>query len=90
MIAKLFIPEDAKRTNSTSRKCRCDRATVLELQELDGMPSEYISASSIFHPEFEYIVGEEVKPLYDFDEDRRKECASGIHFFMTREEALAF
>ncbi|MGJ1042683.1 DUF5758 domain-containing protein, partial [Staphylococcus epidermidis] len=28
-IIKLCIPEDAKRSSATTRKCRCDRATVI-------------------------------------------------------------
>lgn len=26
----------------------------------------------------------------DFDEDRRNECAAGIHFFITRQEAVDY
>jgi hypothetical protein len=36
---------------------------------------------------FEYKVGEIVKPVEKFNEDWSNECASGIHFYITRLEA---
>ena len=36
LIVKLEIPEDAKRLSGTGRKCRCDKARVIEIQNLDG------------------------------------------------------
>ena len=38
---------------------------------------------------FVYRVGETVEPREPFDPNRWNECASGIHFFITREEAEA-
>lgn len=35
VIVKLLIPEDAKRISSTSRKCRCNKAKVLDIYEYD-------------------------------------------------------
>lgn len=39
-IVKLLIPADAKRSSGTTLKCRCSKAKVLEIQEIDGSPSE--------------------------------------------------
>ena len=36
MIVKLQIPEDAKRSSATGRKCRCDKAVVLAIETLMG------------------------------------------------------
>jgi hypothetical protein len=36
-----------------------------------------------------YRVGETVRP-HQFDPDRWHECAGGIHFFITREEAADY
>ena len=86
-IAKLLIPGDAKRSNATERKCRASKAIVLELQELNGDLFHGIARSQ--HDEdFIYKVGKTVYPTEPFCDDRWKECASGIHFFVTREEAV--
>ena len=39
-IIKLEIPADAKRCSAISKKCRCDKAKVLEIQNLDGSISD--------------------------------------------------
>ena len=46
-------------------------------------------AISRHDPEFIYRVGDVVRPTQPFDEDRWEECAPGIHFYLTREEAEA-
>lgn len=86
-IAKLLIPGDAKRSNATGRKCRASKAIVLELQELNGDLFHGIARSQ--HDEdFIYKVGKTIYPTKSFCDDRWEECASGIHFFITREEAV--
>ena len=83
-IVKLLIPEDAKRSSATTRKCRCDKARVLEIWDENGEPIQEVRSSR--NPNFVYRVGETVS-VPDFDEDRWHECAPGIHFFITRREA---
>ncbi len=89
LIVKLQIPEDAKRSSAFGRKCRCDKAVVLEIQNLDGSKSDIAIAVSGFDPKFAYIVGKEVS-VDNFCDDRKKECATGIHFFVTRQEAVDY
>ena len=36
MIVKLKIPASAKRSSATTRKCRCDKAIVLSIENADG------------------------------------------------------
>ena len=84
-VAKLLIPAYAKRTSATGRKCRASEAVVLALYDRDG--NEISEAYSMYDSDFVYRVGETVKPSKPFDENRWNECASGIHFFVTREEA---
>lgn len=84
VIVKLRIPADAKRSNATGRKCRAEYAEVLEILDNTGEPTEV--AYSQHDEEFAYRVGETVRPDR-FDEDRWNECAPGIHYFITREEA---
>ena len=86
-IVVLEIPEDARRLSGTGRKCRCDKAKVLEIQELDGTKSEVDEVASDYDHSFKYKVGEMVK-VDDFDECRWNECSTGIHFFINRQEAV--
>ena len=98
-LVKLEIPEDAKRSSadSTSHKCRCDKAKVLDIVVIDT--GEHIktitnirlidSYSSIHLQKTVYTVGEMVYPD-SFDDYRWKECTNGIHFFINRQEALNY
>ena len=88
-IVKLLIPEDARRSSATGRKCRCDKALVVEIQNKDGTKADVDHVSSDYDDGFVYTVGETVcEP--DFYEDRFEECAEGIHFFINRKEAIEY
>ena len=88
-IVKLEIPADARRSSATGRKCRCDKAKVIEIQELDGSPSELTEVASGYDRNFVYRVGE-IAEEPKYDENRWKECAPGIHFFINRQEAVDY
>ena len=88
-IVKLLITEDAKRSSATTRKCRCSKAKVLSITNLDGSESKLESICSKYDKSFIYKVGEIVE-VPDFDEDRWNECSTGIHFFITRNEAVQY
>ena len=88
VIVKLRIPDDAKRSSATTRKCRCNKAEVISITSFDGN-AEFKEAFSIHDKTFKYKIGEIVS-VDDFDEDRWNECSTGIHFFITREEAVNF
>ena len=85
-IVKLKITEDAKRCSATGRKCRCSKAMVLSITEVDGTDDGTKEVASGRDPDFVYKVGEIVE-VSDFCEDRWDECSEGIHFFITRQEA---
>ena len=85
-IVKLEICEDAMRSSATGRKCRCSKATVLEVQDINGDVLEQ-SAVSDRDENFHYVHGSVVS-VSDFDENRWNECSTGIHFYITREEAV--
>ena len=87
-IVKLLITEDAKRSNATTRKCRCSKAKVLSITNIDNT-KEYEEAHSYFNYSFIYKVGEIVE-VKDFDENRWEECSTGIHVFLTRDEAVNY
>ena len=85
-IVKLKIPEDAKRSSATGRKCRCSKAVVLSITKNSGENDGTKEVRSSHDRSFIYRVGETVE-VADFCEDRYTECAPGIHFFITRKEA---
>lgn len=88
-IVMLEICADAKRSSATSRKCRCSKAKVLSITNLDGSDSGLTEITSDFNKEFVYRVGE-IAEAPDFDENRWNECTAGIHFFITRGEAVKY
>ena len=88
-IVKLRICEDAKRSSSTGRKCRCDKAEVLEIQALYGSNLYDCQAVSGRDRNFHYIPGTIVS-VPDFDGNRWEECSTGIHFFVNRQEAVDY
>ena len=81
----LLIPAGAKRTASlVGRKCRAEYAVVKAIYDGDGNSID--SCYGWYDEEFIYTVGATVKPD-EYDDDIRVECAQGIHFFQTKEEA---
>ena len=90
IIVKLLIPADAQRSNATGRKCRASTARVLDLQDKQGnsLPPDTTAYSS-YDLDFTYQKGETVH-VEDFDTNRWEECAPGIHFFITRIEAIEY
>ena len=82
VIVKLCIPAEAKRSHAFGRKCRAEFVDVLEVFNGDVGISPYDGKT-------EYRVGSRVVPDA-WSDDWQDECASGIHFFVTREEAEAY
>nr|DAW56841.1 MAG TPA: pentapeptide repeat protein [Caudoviricetes sp.] len=88
-IVKLKICEDAERSSSTSLRCRCSKAEVLEIQNMDGSTADITEICSNYNKDFIYKVGETVE-VKDFDKCRWNECSNGIHFFIDRNVAVAY
>ena len=89
-LVKLQIPEDARRSSATTRKCRCDKAMVLDITSLDGTEhyNEVVN-NNYNYKETIYKVGEMVYPD-SFDENRWNECSHGIHFFVNKQDAIDY
>ena len=86
-LVKLEIPEGARRSSATTQKCRCDKAKVLAITDIDGRnPIDEILNTSQ-DVELLYKVGEMVYPD-GFDENRWNECSHGIHFFIDKQDAI--
>ena len=82
VIVKLIIPAEARRSNATGRKCRAEYADVAEVIGAEAGISRHDGMT-------EYRVGQRVT-CDKWCEDRWEECAGGIHFFITRDEAEAY
>ena len=88
-IVKLRIPEDARRSSATGYKCRCDKAYVMEIQNMDGTRATEDTVRSDYDKNFVYTVGATVE-VPDFDDNRWSGCAPGIHFFIDRRAAVEY
>jgi hypothetical protein len=82
VLVRLRIPAEAKRSNSTGRKCRAEFVEVLEVIDAEAGINQHDSKTA-------YRNGETVR-CNEWCEDRWQECAGGIHFFITREEAESY
>lgn len=87
-IVELEIQADAKRSSATTRKCRASKAKVLSITSIDGK-EHFEEAKSSRDQSFVYRVGKTVE-VKDFDDDRWNECSTGIHHFITRQEAVLY
>ena len=81
VIVKLLIPRGAIVFSINGRKCRTNKAKVLEIEGATKAISQ--------HKYMSYYVGDEFT-VYDFNCEYNVECAPGIHFFMTKEEAVNY
>ena len=78
VLVKLEIPRGAIVFSINNKKCRTDKAKVLEIIGADRAYSNYKF--------FSYYVGDIIE-IFNFNCEYNVECAEGIHFFRTREEA---
>lgn len=87
-LIELLILDNSKRSSATTLKCRCDKAKVLEIINIET--GENInSVSSDYDKNFIYTVGEIVK-VDNFDNNRWNECTTGIHFFVNKANAINY
>ena len=78
VLVKLEIPRGAIVFSINNKKCRTDRAKVLEIIGADRAYSN--------NKFFSYYVGYIIE-VFNFNCEYNVECAEGIHFFRTRKEA---
>ena len=88
-IIELMITENAKRSSSTTRKCRCSEAVVLSITNIDGTNFDGEKVVSDYDKSFVYEVGKTIS-VDNFNDNRWEECSAGIHFFITRDEAVRY
>ena len=81
VLVKIKVPDDAKRSNAFGRKCRAAFVDVLQV-----VNAEF--GISIHDGKTRYEVGQRVN-CDKWNDDWQEECAGGIHFYITKEEAEA-
>jgi len=88
VVFELLIPGSAQRTSSLiGRKCRANEALVVGVAH--GVANDTGIYESLYDSDFTYEIGKMASEPA-FDPDVRVECAAGIHFFMTKEEAISY
>ena len=87
-LVQLLIPADAKRTSATMPSCRCSRAKVLTIKSFDDT-QEFDEAWSLVDENFVYRKGQWVE-VKNFNEDRWFDSTTGIHFWMTKADAIGY
>lgn len=86
-IVTLEIPRTAKRyinKNESTEKCRASSARVISIELRSGKKIK--EARSRWDRSFKYTVGKIARPRKKFA--RSGTCASGIHFYMHRKDAV--
>ena len=97
IIAKLEVPRHAERhIDIQSGKIRVSEAVVTQFYAIDNdklsatyEPDIFTTVRSLHDKSFKYKVGKIVKPKYGFDKSDN-DCGSGIHGFLTPEEAINY
>lgn len=92
-IARLKVPAHATRTSATSNKIRVSEAVVEEILTWNKQLRTWYNVDegrAVHDYKFVYKVGEIVKPDKPFDQNRFEECTSGIHCFLSMDEAIRF
>ena len=88
LIVELIIPKGSIVFSINNSKCRTNRAKVVSITDIEGTIT-YNEAVSTQDKNFIYKVGAELE-IEDFNLMYNVECAEGIHFFRTREEAVFY
>lgn len=88
IIIKLRIPEDAKRF-CANHKCRADKVEVLGFETLGGekLPDTTV-VNSCWDKLFKYHIG--LIEAVSFNDNPQVECGGGIHFFLSRDDAVNY
>lgn len=100
-IARLYIGPGVRRVVPLSYdksisgdlgKCRAASAKVLSITTIAGnhVKNKRKKFFSGFDSSFTYVKGQTVRPFHAFNPDVTSACKSGIHFFTTRREAVAW
>lgn len=92
-VLKLLVAAEARRVTpyvQNNRKCRVSKVLVLAAYNAEtGRKTKRTEFHSEWDCDFKYKVGEFSKEP-GFDGSRQKICTSGIHVFLTKQEAMDY
>ena len=93
MILTLEI-QGPSTSSLVGRKCRAQKVKVLKAETPQGAPIPKFwvkpqEFASTHLASFKYQVGQTLE-VKDYDADIRVECTKGLHFFMTKQEAIDY
>lgn len=89
VLATLLIDVSTPAILFRNSKCRAERAIVESIVDFNGVNYDYAHNCYCELFALKYTVGSEVV-ANDWDSDVMKECAGGIHFFLTEKEAWEY
>jgi len=98
VIVELDVPRSAERhIDLASGKIRVNEAVVICMYTFDDQthalkpyePDIFTTVRSLHDKSFKYQIGKTVKPKFAFDTSDA-DCGSGIHGFLTQEEAINY
>ena len=92
VLAHVLIPADAERVGGSEfGKCRASKVITLDLWDRSGVRLTDPTArhAGTYRAMAEYQCGEETV-ADNYDPDPTQQCTGGIHFFLTRQEALDY
>jgi hypothetical protein len=88
-IIQLLINSTTRRVNAlSSRKCRAESALVVSINDIKT-GKELTEVVGGHDSKFKYTAGEFVTPD-KYNDSVLEECTNGIHFFITKQEALEY
>lgn len=89
-IVKIKILNDSQRTRGVGDICRCDKALVLEIQDLEGNKLDIEEIE--YHDKWGTLVFHvwEVTESEEWYPGRWNDCKAGITFFIDRQSAVLF
>ena len=88
-IAKLLVPEDAKRDALHNGECRASKVIVLEIQDLEGNTLYDVSGLSPLDLKTKYTPGETVT-ADNYGTDLYNNMIPGIYFYLQRDAAVRY
>lgn len=101
VIVTLEIPKDAIVFSINGDKCRTNKAKVISINLIEDESAEFNRAYSLSSTTpininysskdhyLSYYIGDEIN-IKNFNCQYNVECSNGIHFFMTKEEAINY
>lgn len=89
-IIKIKVLNDSQRTRGVGDICRCDKALVLEIQDLDGHKLDIEEIE--YHDKYSTLVFKvwEVTECEEWYPGRWNDCKAGITFFIDRQSAVLY